>query len=99
MFGYALFVCAVSALLPMLVLLQAVVAKACGRGFSLDNLTLHNFESVLFEQTQAQQAILNTFMNAGATAFAAMGLSLAIAYVVSRRVVPWTNVLAFLDRK
>src|SRR5205085_9564325 len=71
-------------------------AKACGRGFSLDNLTLYNFEYVLFEQTQAQQAILNTFLYAGATAFAAIGLSLGIAYVVSRRLVPWANVLAFL---
>src|SRR5437764_3613839 len=96
MFGYAMFVCSLSVLLPMLVLLQAAFAKAWGRGFSLDNLTLHNFEYVLFEQTQAQQAILNTFRYAGATAFAAIGLSLAIAYVVSRRVVPWTNVLAFL---
>src|SRR5919204_1989685 len=96
MFGYALFVCAMSVLLPMLVLLQAAFAKAWGRGFSLDNLTLHNFHYVLFEQTQAQQAILNTFVYAGVTAFAAIGLSLAIAYVVSRRLVPWANVLAFL---
>src|SRR6266568_3273659 len=95
-FGYALFVCGMSVLLPMLVLLQAAFAKAWGRGFSLDNLTLHNFEYVLFEQTQAQQAILNTFLYAGAAAFAAIGLALAIAYVVSRRLVPGTNVLAFL---
>src|SRR5262245_21538477 len=69
MCGYALFVCSLSVLLPMLVLLQAAFAKAWGRGFSLENLTLHNFEYVLFQQTQAQQAILNTFLYAGATAF------------------------------
>src|SRR5438552_103651 len=96
MLGYALFVCSMSVLLPMLVLLQAAFAKAWGRGFSLENLTLHNFEYVLFEQTQTQQAILNTFVYAGATAFAAIGLSLGIAYVVNRRLVPWTNALAFL---
>src|SRR5437667_5914427 len=96
MLGYALFVSAMSVLLPMLVLLQAAFAKAWGRGFSLDNLTLGNFRYVLFDQTQAQQAILNTFLYAGATAFAAIGLSLAIAYVVSRRLVRWSNVLAFL---
>ena len=94
--GYALFVCSMSVLLPMTVLLQAAFAKAWGRGFSLDNLTLHNFTYVLFEQTQAQQAMLNTFLYAGTTAFAAIGLSLGIAYVVSRRVVPWANALAFL---
>jgi len=94
--GYALFVCSLSVLLPMTVLMQAAFAKAWGRGFSLDNLTLHNFYYLLFEQTQAQQAILNTFVYAGATAFAAIGLSLAVAYIVSRRLVRGSNVLAFL---
>jgi iron(III) transport system permease protein len=96
MLGYALAVCLLSVLLPMLVLLQAAFAKAWGRGFSLDNLTLANFRYILFEQTQAQQAILNTFLYAGASAFAAIALSLAIAYVVSRKLVPWSNVLGLL---
>jgi iron(III) transport system permease protein len=96
MLGYALAVCLLSVLLPMLVLMQAAFAKAWGRGFALDNLTLANFRYILFEQTQAQQAILNTFLYAGASAFAAIALSLAIAYVVSRKLVPWSNVLALL---
>jgi iron(III) transport system permease protein len=96
MFGYALFVCALAVFLPMLVLLQAAFARAWGRGFSLDNLTLQNFRYILFDQTQAQNAIINTFVYSGVTAFAAIGLSLAIAYVVARRLVPWSNVLAFL---
>src|SRR6266699_3260537 len=96
MLGYALFVCALAVFLPMLVLTQAAFAKAWGRGFSLDNLSLQNFRYLLFEQTQAQQAIINTFVYSGITAFAAIGLSLAIAYVVARKLVPWSNVLAFL---
>src|SRR5436309_11600085 len=96
MLGYALFVCALAVFLPMLVLTQAAFAKAWGRGFSLANLTLQNFHYLLFEQTQAQQAIVNTFVYSGITAFLAIGLSLAIAYVVARRLVPWANVLAFL---
>jgi iron(III) transport system permease protein len=96
MLGYALAVCLLSVLLPMLVLLQAAFAKAWGRGLALDNLTLANFRYILFEQTQAQQAILNTFLYAGASAFAAIALSLAIAYVVSRKLVPWSNLLALL---
>jgi iron(III) transport system permease protein len=96
MFGYAFAVCAFSVLLPMLVLVQAAFARAWGRGFSLDNLTLNNFSYVLFEQTQAQNAIINTFVYSGITAFAAIGLALAIAYVVTRKLVPWANVLAFL---
>ncbi len=94
--GYALFVCALSVLLPMIVLVQAAFAKAWGRGFSLGNLTFANFRYLLVEQTQAQQAIINTFVYSGATAFAAIGLALAIAYVVHRRLVPWSNALAFL---
>src|SRR5947209_12217255 len=47
MLGYALMVCALSVFLPMLVLLQAAFAKAWGRGFALDNLTLHNFYYLL----------------------------------------------------
>jgi iron(III) transport system permease protein len=96
MLGYALFVCALSVLLPMAVLLQASLAKAWGRGLALDNLTLNNFHYLLFEQTQAQQAIINTFVYSGATAFAAIGLALAIAYVVNRRLIPFGGVLGFL---
>src|SRR3954447_5184520 len=96
MLGYALFVCALSVFLPMLVLTQAAFARAWGRGFSFENLTLNNFHYILFEQTQAQNAIFNTFVYSGITAFAAIGLSLAIAYVVTRKLVPWSNVLAFL---
>src|SRR3954454_16865844 len=96
MLGYALFVCALAVFLPMLVLLQAAFAKAWGRGFSLENLSMQNFRYILFEQTQAQSAIINTFVYSGVTAFAAIALSLAIAYVVARKLVPWSNVLAFL---
>ena len=50
-----------------------VRASAWGRGFSLENLTLQNFHYILFEQTQAQNAIINTFVYSGITAFAAIG--------------------------
>jgi iron(III) transport system permease protein len=93
---YALFVASISLFLPMGVLLQAAFSKAWGRGFSLTNFTLNNFRYVLFEQTQAKQAILNTLLYAGASAFAAIGLALAVAYIASRKLVPWSGILAFL---
>jgi iron(III) transport system permease protein len=96
MLGYSLFVCSLAVLLPMLVLLQAAFSKAWGRGPSLENFTLGNFRYLLFEQTQAQKVILNTFVYAGVTAFAAISLALAIAYVVNRRLVPGAGILAFL---
>ena len=55
MFGYAMLVAALSVFLPYLFLLQAAFAKAWGRGFSLDNLTLRNFRFVLFEHATAPQ--------------------------------------------
>lgn len=93
---YALLVCSLSVLLPVSVLLQAAFAKAWGRGWSLANLTFANFHYVLFEQSQAQRAILHTFLYSGAAAFASIALTLAIAYVVSRKLLPWSNLLAFL---
>jgi iron(III) transport system permease protein len=96
MLGYALFVCALSVLLPMVVIVQAAFAKAWGRGFSFDNLTLRNFHYLLFEQTTAQKIIANTFVYSGAAAFAAIALALAIAYIVERKLVAWSGVLAFL---
>jgi iron(III) transport system permease protein len=96
MLAYALFVCSLAVLLPIAVLLQAAFAKAWGRGLSLDNLTFGNFHYLLFEQSQSQQAILHTFLYSGATAFAAIALTLAIAYVVSRKLLPWSNLLAFV---
>ena len=96
MLAYALAVCAFSVVLPMLVLVQAAFARAWGRGLSFENLTLQNFRYLLFEQTQAQNAIINTFLYSGIAAFGAIALSLAIAYVVTRKLVPWSNVLGFL---
>jgi iron(III) transport system permease protein len=94
--AYALLVCTASVLLPALTLLQAAFSKAWGRGFSRANFTFANFHYLLFEQTQAQRAILNTLLYAGTAAFAAIGLALAIAYVANRKLVPWSGALALL---
>ncbi|HKI99516.1 MAG TPA: iron ABC transporter permease [bacterium] len=96
MLGYCLFVCSLSVYMPAVVLLQAAFAKAWGRGFSLDNLTLANLKWVLVDQTQTQEAIYNTFLFAGSAALIALSLALCIAYIVNRQLVRFGNVLAFL---
>ncbi|MGE0723104.1 MAG: ABC transporter permease [Alphaproteobacteria bacterium] len=96
LFGYAAFVLSLAVVLPYLVLGQAAFAKAWGRGFSLDNLTLANFHFLLFEHATAQQSVVNSFLYAAATAFIAIGLALCIAYIVQRRLVPFGGVLSFL---
>ena len=54
MFGYALLICALSVFMPLIVLVQASFSKAWGRGFALANLTLENFQFILFEHQGAQ---------------------------------------------
>jgi len=78
------------------VLLQAAFSRAWGRGMSLANLTLRNFEYVLFVHNTAGQSIVHSFVYAAATASLAILLALAIAYIVSRRLVPMARALAFL---
>jgi len=94
--GYCLFVTALSFFLPMLVVLQAAFAKAWGRGFSLDNLTLHNVRFVVIDQPLTRAATLHTFVYGGAAAVLALALALAIAYIVRRRLVPYARVLSYV---
>jgi iron(III) transport system permease protein len=96
MLGYCLFVTSLSFFLPMLFVLQAAFAKAWGRGFSLDNLTLRNVRFVLFDQPATRAATLNTFAYAATASIIALGLALAIAYIVARRLVPMARALSYV---
>jgi iron(III) transport system permease protein len=96
MLGYSLFVMTLAVALPYIVLAQAALAKAWGRGFSLDNLTLKNFHYILFLHETAAQSVVNSFTYAAAAAFIAIGLGLAVAYIVSRRILPGAQALGFL---
>ncbi|BBK33533.1 iron(III) transport system permease protein [Stella humosa] len=96
LFAYALLVLTLAVILPYLILGQAAFAKAWGRGFSFDNLTLGNFHFLLFQHATARQSVVNSFLYAGATACIAISLALAIAYIVQRRLVPFGGVLSFL---
>src|SRR3984957_9182238 len=96
MLGYTMLVLSLSVLLPYVVLAQAAVSKAWGRGLSLDNLTLHNFYYLLFQHETAAQSVVNSFTYAAAAACIAITLALSIAYIVSRRLLPWAGVLSFV---
>ncbi len=96
MLAYALFILSLAVLLPYLVLAQAALSKAWGRGLSLDNLTLRNFRYLLFEHETAAQSILNSFTYAAAAACIAITLGLSIAYIASRRLLPFAWVLSFV---
>ena len=96
MLGYCLLVTSLSFFLPMLVVLQAAFAKAWGRGFSLDNLTLANVRFVLFDQPITRTATVHTFVYGATAAALALALALAIAYIVHRRLVPLGGLLAYV---
>jgi len=74
----------------------AAFAKAWGRGFSLDNLTLRNVSFVLFDQRATQTAAWHTFVYGGAAALIALAVALAIAYVAHRRLVPFSSGLTYV---
>jgi iron(III) transport system permease protein len=98
MLGYALAVCTLSFFMPMVVICQAALAKAWGRGFSFDNLTLDNLYFTLFENTLTRNATFNTFLYAGSAALIAVALALCVAYIVNRQLVGkhLGNMLSFL---
>ena len=96
MLGYSLLILSLAVLLPYIVLGQAALSKAWGRGFTLDNLTLHNFTYLLFEHETAARSVMNSFTYAAAAASSAIVLGLSIAYIASRRLLPFASILSFL---
>ena len=98
MLGFCLGVCTLSFFMPMVVICQAALAKAWGRGFLLDNLTLHNLYFTVFENNLTRNAALNTFVYAGAASVFAIVLALCVAYIVNRQLVSRNvgHVLSFL---
>jgi len=96
MLGYCLVVTSLSFFLPLLVVLQAAFAKAWGRGFAWDNLTFSHVRFVLFDQPATRTATVNTFVYAAAASIIALGLALAVAYIASRRLVPFARALTYV---
>jgi len=96
LFGYAMVVGSLSVFLPYLFLMQAAFAKAWGRGFSFDNLSLRNFHFILFEHATAALSVWHSFLFGGAAATLGAVVTLGVAYIVTRRLVPYAEILGFL---
>ncbi|HET7340589.1 MAG TPA: ABC transporter permease subunit, partial [Methylomirabilota bacterium] len=96
MLGYCLLVTALGFFLPMVVVVQAAFAKAWGRGFSADNLTLQNLRFVLIDQPLTRAATVHTFVYGFVSAALALALALGIAYIVRRKLVPFGHALAYV---
>ncbi len=96
LFGWCAFVGTLSVAMPLLVLVQASLAKAWGRGLSLDNITLRNYRLLIFEHEMALTSIWNTIWFSASAATLAVLMALLIAYIVNRRLVPFGEALGFL---
>jgi iron(III) transport system permease protein len=95
-FGYAVFICGISVFLPWAILIRTAFSRAWGAALSWDNLTLHNFGVLFFELDLAKDAMLRSLNYATVSAVCVVALALCIAYIVARRLVPWSGVLAVL---
>src|SRR6185295_11071957 len=96
MFGYAMLIATLSVFLPYVFLVQASFAKAWGRGFALDNFSFKNFHFVLFEHATAAKSVWNAFLFGGAAATLGVVITLGVAYIVARKLVPFGGLLGFL---
>ena len=94
--GYGWLIVLLALVLPVGVLAQAAFARAWGRGWRLDNLTLDNFAYLILRHPAARASIVNSFWYAGAAATTALALAVAVAYVSHRRLVPFSAVLGAL---
>ncbi len=95
-FAYAFAVIFLAVILPLSIIVQAALSKAWGQGFSLDNLTLNNFRYILFEHSTAADTVINSATFSFWTATIAVTLTLLIAYIVNRKLVPFSGMLGFL---
>jgi iron(III) transport system permease protein len=82
--------------LPYFALLRASLAKAWGLGWTLQNVTLRNFQYVIFEFDPTRSAIVNTLELATITATLAAALMGGIAYIAQRRLLTGSRLLGFL---
>jgi iron(III) transport system permease protein len=94
--GYALLIGALSVYLPLLDIGLAGFSKAWGRGLSLQNLTLANFQYLLFVYPTTDWAIVNTLLYAGVAATVSVALGFAISYVVRHRLYPGSWLLGVM---
>jgi iron(III) transport system permease protein len=93
--GYALFVVGLAVILPYAALAKAAFSKAWGLGFTLANLTLNNFYTLLAEEG-ARRTIIHSFTYSAGAGCVAVALALLVAYVVNRKLMPGGGVLTML---
>ena len=94
-FVSVLLVLSCSVFLPYWILLKTAFSKAWAMPLDWDNFTLGNFSYVLFQYSDTQQAILNTFKLGILTATAGTLVAMLIAYITNRNLFRGAHYLTF----
>jgi iron(III) transport system permease protein len=93
---FCLLVSSLSLFLPFYMLCRTSLSKAWGQPFTANNMTLQWYDDVLFKLPFTKGAILNTLLYSVAAAVFAMGLGIAIAYIVNHKLIRGWRILGFL---
>src|SRR5205823_6617492 len=83
--------------LPYWILLKAAFSKAWAMPLDWDNFTVENFSYVLFQYSDTQRAILNTFKLGILTATTGTLLAMLIAYITNRNILRGARYLSFFS--
>jgi iron(III) transport system permease protein len=92
---FVLSILALSVFLPYWILLKAALSKAWAMPLTWDNFSFGNFSFVLFQYTDTQAAIVNTFKLGIATATAGTLVATLIAYITNRNLFRGARYLTF----
>jgi iron(III) transport system permease protein len=95
LFVFVLLVMTLSVFLPYWILLKAAFSKAWALPLDWDNFTFSNFSFALFQNSDTQAAILNTFKLGLLTATAGTFLATLIAYITNRDLFRGARYLSF----
>ncbi len=83
-------------LLPYAALLKTALTRTVAEPLTWSSFTLHHVNFVFFEFSATQLALRNTFLLGFLTATIGTAIALVIAYLVTRRSVPGSQVLGYL---
>lgn len=83
-------------LMPYAALLKTALTRTVAEPLTWDSFTLHHVNFVFFEFSATQLALRNTFLLGFLTATIGTAIALVIAYLVTRRSVPGSQVLGYL---
>jgi iron(III) transport system permease protein len=94
-FALVLGVLSLSVFLPYWIVLKAAFSKAWAMPLVWDNFTLSNFSFVLFEYSDTQSAIVNTFKLGILAATVGTLVAMLIAYITNRNILRGARFLSF----